>query len=76
MVTYGSSDLTVSRKRRWSWPGSKHDASVQFPAGATVSQPSPGELVVTTGDALVTFKNNNGDSCTVVDQRIEIRQVH
>ncbi len=76
MVTYGSSDLTVSRKRRWSWPGSKHDASVQFPAGATVSQPSPGELVVATSDALVKFTNDTGDSCTVVGQRIEIRQVH
>lgn len=76
VVTYGSSEITFSRKRRWPWPGSKHDADVQFPKGATVSEPTPGELVVATSDGLVKFTNDKGDSCAVVDQRIEIRQVH
>ena len=76
VVTYGSSEITFSRKRRWPWPGSTHDAGVQFPKGATVSEPTAGELVVATGDGLVKFTNDKGDSCAVVDQRIEIRQGH
>lgn len=77
VVTYGSSDITFSRKRGGMWPWSKHDAGVQFPKGATVSEPTPGELVVATSDALVKLTNDKGDSCAVgTDQRIEIRQVH
>jgi hypothetical protein len=77
VVTYGSSEIAFSRKRRWPWPGSKHDADVQFPKGATVSEPTAGELVVATSDGLVKFTNDKGDSCAVgADQRIELRQVH
>lgn len=76
VVTYGSSEITFSRKRRSPWPGSKHDAGVQFPKGASVSEPTPGELVVATSDGLVKFTDDKGGSCAVVDQRIEIRQVH
>lgn len=76
VVTYGSSEITFSRKRRWPLPGSTHDAGVQFPNGAAVSEPTPGELVVATSDALVKFTNEKGDSCAVIDKRIEIRQVH
>jgi hypothetical protein len=76
VVTYGSSEITFSRKGRWVWLGYVHDAAVQFPQGATVTEPTPGELVVATSDGLVKFTNDKGDSCAVVDQRIEIRQVH
>jgi len=77
VVTYGSADITFSRKRRSFWPWSKEDAQVQFPSGATVNEPTAGELDVVTSDALVKFTNDKGDICTVgVDQRIEIRQVH
>lgn len=77
VVTYGSSEITFSRKRRWPWPGSKHDADVQFPKGAAVSEPTAGELVVATSDGLLKFTNDKGDICAVgTDQRIEIRQVH
>ena len=77
VVTYGSEEITFSRKRRWPWPGSKHDADVQFPKGATVSKTTADDLVVATSDGLVKFTNDKGDSCAVgADQRIEIRQVH
>lgn len=77
VVTYGSAEITFSRKRRWPWPGSKHDADVQFPTGATVSKNTADDLVVATSDGLVKFTNDKGDSCAVgADQRIEIRQMH
>jgi len=76
VVTYGSSEITFSRKGRLFWLGYVHDAGVQFPKAATVTEPTPGELVVATSDGLVKFTNDKGDSCAVIDQRIEIRQVH
>jgi len=74
VVTYGTSDITLSPKRRWWFV--KKDAQVEFPAGAVVNQPESGRLVLTTADTLVRVANENGVRCDVVDQRIEIRQVH
>ena len=74
VVTYGTSEVTLRRKRTWVF--SKRDAQLEFPAGAAVNQPEPGRLVVTTADALVRIANKDGVRCDVVDQRIEIRQLH
>ncbi len=74
VVTYGSNEITFTRKRRWFW--SKYGAAVQFPADATVDHPAAGQLQVTTTDALVSFRNEQGDRCNVHAGTLTIAQLH
>ena len=74
VVTYGSNEITFTRKRQWFW--SRYGAAAQFPANATVSHPAPGQLEVTTTDALVSFRNENGNSCNVQGGTLTIAQLH
>ena len=74
VVTYGSNEIVFSRKFKWS--KAEYEAFAQFPSGATVSNGAAGELLVTTTDALVSFKNEKGTSCNVVAGRVEIAQLH
>lgn len=74
VVTYGSNEITFTRKRKWFW--NKRHAFAQFPATANVSQPAAGQLLVTTTDALVSFRNENGNSCNVQGATLTIQQMH
>lgn len=74
IVTYGTNEITFTRKRKWLW--SKYGAFAQFPAAANVSQPAAGQLLVTTNDALVSFRNENGNSCNVQGSTLTIQQQH
>jgi hypothetical protein len=74
IVTYGSDEITFTRKRKWPW--NKHGAFAQFPAAATVNPGGAGELVVTTDDALVSFRDEKGDSCDVAGGTLTIYQLH
>jgi len=74
VVTYGATEFTLSRKSLL--PGLKSSAFVQFAAAASVAQPSPGHLQVTTTDTLVSFRNETGTSCAVQDGRISVQQQH
>jgi hypothetical protein len=74
VVTYGNNEITFTRKRKWFW--SKYGAFGQFPAAATVTHPIAGQLVVTTNDALVSFRNENGNSCNVQGSSLTIQQQH
>lgn len=76
VVTYGSSEITFSRKRRFPLPGFKYGAFAQFPADANVSHPAQGQLLVTTEAALVSFRNENGNSCNVQGSTLTIQQQH
>lgn len=77
VVTYGSQSITLERKKSGLF--GKHDAQVQFPDTATVTETSPSVLTVTTGDALVRVTNGGSgaaDTCNVAEQKVTIRQVH
>ena len=74
IVTYGTNEITFTRKRKWFW--NKRHAFAQFPADADVSHPIPGQLKVTTNDALVSFRNENGNSCNVQAGSLTIQQQH
>src|SRR5687768_13629982 len=77
VVTYGANSLTLERKRRGLF--GKHDAQVQFPDDATVTETSPSVLTVTTDESLVRVTNGgtgSGDMCDVVDKKVTIRQMH
>lgn len=75
VVTYGSSEITFSRKGKTLGFGKNH-AFAQFGEGADVSHPSKGRLAVNTGDTLVSFRNENGNNCAVADGRLQIAQKH
>jgi hypothetical protein len=75
VVTYGSTEITFSRKGKTLGFGKNH-AFAQFAGGADVSHPSMGRLMVNTGDTLVSFRNENGDNCAVAGGRLEILQKH
>ena len=75
VVTYGSSEITFSRKGKFLGLGKNH-AFVQFAEGADVSHPSKGRLMVNTGDTLVSFRNENGNNCAVAEGQLEISQKH
>ena len=74
VVTYGSKEITFKRKP-W-WPFSKRYAFAQFAADENISQPSKGRLEVNTTAALVSFRNESGNSCNVQDGRLAIQQRH
>jgi hypothetical protein len=76
VVSYGAnSEITFTRKGKFLGIGKNH-AFAQFQANANVSHPSTGRLEVTTNDSLVSFRNENGDNCVVIDKRLEIAQKH
>jgi hypothetical protein len=74
IVTYGSNEITFTRKRKSLF--SKYAAFGQFPADANVSHPAAGQLLVTTDAALVSFRNENGNSCNVQGGTLTIQQKH
>ncbi|MEO6224064.1 MAG: hypothetical protein ABIP90_12525 [Vicinamibacterales bacterium] len=74
VVTYGNNEVTFTRKRKGLL--SKYGAFAQFPANANMSHPAAGQLQVTTTDALVSFRNENGNSCNVQAGTLTIGQLH
>jgi hypothetical protein len=75
VVTYGTKEITFTRKGKVLGFGKNH-AFAQFDAEADVTGTSKGVLTVTTGDALVSFRNEDGNNCAVQAGRLEIAQKH
>ncbi len=75
VVTYGSNEITFTRKGKILGFGKDH-AVAQFPTAAIVDNSTTGQLLVTTTDALVSFKNDKGDTCNVQGGTLTIQQKH